>query len=59
MTRAVRWQDCVVTLERLGCTLALEVGPGTVLSGLVKRITSGIRCLPAIDVRKLQQQLAA
>jgi [acyl-carrier-protein] S-malonyltransferase len=59
VTRAVRWQDCVVTLERLGCTLALEVGPGTVLSGLVKRITSGIRCLPAIDVRKLQQQLAA
>jgi [acyl-carrier-protein] S-malonyltransferase len=59
VTAPVRWQDCVVTLERLGCRLALEVGPGTVLSGLVRRITSGIRCLPASDVRKLQQQLAA
>jgi [acyl-carrier-protein] S-malonyltransferase len=58
VTAPVRWQDCVVTLERLGCNLALEVGPGTVLSGLVRRITSGIRCLPAIDVRRLQQQLA-
>lgn len=59
VTSPVRWQDCVVALERLGCGLALEVGPGTVLSGLVKRVTSGVRCLPAIDVRKLQQQLAA
>jgi [acyl-carrier-protein] S-malonyltransferase len=59
VTSPVRWQDCVVTLEGLGCGLALEVGPGSVLSGLVKRVTSGIRCLPAIDVQKLQQQLAA
>jgi len=59
VTSPVRWQDSVAALERAGCTLALEVGPGSVLSGLVRRITSGIRCLPAIDVRKLQQQLAA
>jgi [acyl-carrier-protein] S-malonyltransferase len=58
VTSPVRWQDCVRTLERLGCRVALEVGPGTVLSGLARRITSGIRCLPALDVRKLQQQLA-
>jgi [acyl-carrier-protein] S-malonyltransferase len=59
VTSPVRWQDCIVGLERLGCGLALEVGPGSVLSGLVRRITSGIRCLPASDVQKLQQQLAA
>jgi len=59
VTSPVRWQDCVGALERLGCGLALEVGPGSVLSGLVRRITSGIRCLPASDVQKLQQQLAA
>jgi [acyl-carrier-protein] S-malonyltransferase len=59
VTSAVRWQDCVVALEGFGCGLALEVGPGSVLSGLVRRITGGIRCLPAADVRKLQTQLAA
>ena len=59
VTSPVRWQDSIVVLEGLGCALALEVGPGTVLTGLVRRITSGIRCLPASDLQKLQQQLAA
>jgi len=59
VTSQVRWQDCVVTLEGLGCGLALEVGPGSVLTSFVRRITNGIRCLPAADVNKLQQQLAA
>lgn len=59
VTSPVRWQDCVVALERLGCNLALEAGPGSVLSGLVRRIAKGMRCLPAADIRKVQQQLAA
>ena len=40
----VRWQECVEALARAGCTAALEVGPGRVLRGLVKRIAPTIRC---------------
>jgi len=40
----VRWEESVEKLSRLGCTRALEVGPGKVLKGLIKRIA------PAMDV---------
>ena len=33
----VRWSDCVAALEREGAGLFFEVGPGRVLSGLLKR----------------------
>jgi [acyl-carrier-protein] S-malonyltransferase len=45
----VRWEACVQELARLGCTAALEVGPGKVLCGLVKRIAPTIRCAPGDD----------
>jgi len=35
----VRWEESVQKLEALGCTRALEIGPGRVLSGLIKRIS--------------------
>jgi [acyl-carrier-protein] S-malonyltransferase len=38
----VRWEETVRTLERLGCRRVLEVGPGKVLTGLVKRISSSL-----------------
>ncbi len=46
----VRWQECIEALARLGCTAAIEVGPGKVLSGLVKRITPAIRCVAGDDL---------
>lgn len=38
----VRWEQCVHKLAALGATAAVEVGPGKVLSGLIKRIAPAI-----------------
>jgi len=46
----VRWDESVKELARLGCTAAVEVGPGKVLSGLVKRIAPTIRCVAGDDL---------
>lgn len=37
VTHPVRWQDCLRTLANYGCSTALEVGPGRVLTNLAKR----------------------
>ncbi|MDX2051308.1 MAG: ACP S-malonyltransferase [Polyangiaceae bacterium] len=41
----VRWQQSVSKARELGVTAALEVGPGKVLAGLVKRIEKELRVL--------------
>ncbi len=41
LTAPVRWVGCVQTIGELGVTRFLEVGPGNVLSGLVRRIVPG------------------
>lgn len=38
----VRWEESVRELERLGCERALEIGPGKVLTGLIRRISPGL-----------------
>lgn len=35
----VRWEESVQHLEELGCERALEIGPGKVLTSLIKRIS--------------------
>ncbi|HYB52994.1 MAG TPA: malonyl CoA-acyl carrier protein transacylase, partial [Thermoanaerobaculia bacterium] len=39
----VRWVESVRLLAREGVDRALEIGPGSVLAGLVKRIEKGIK----------------
>jgi [acyl-carrier-protein] S-malonyltransferase len=55
----VRWQEGVEELARLGCRAALEVGPGRVLSALVKRVAPEIRCAPADDLDAARALLEA
>jgi len=45
----VRWEESIAALAGLGCTAAVEVGPGRVLTGLVKRIAPSIKCMPGED----------
>ena len=45
LTSPVRWVDCVRTLRRLGADTIVEVGPGSVLTGLVRRIDPEMQTL--------------
>jgi len=49
VTAPVRWEETARTLAT-GATLALEVGPGRVLSGLFRRIVPALATVPAGDV---------
>lgn len=42
VVRPVRWEESVKKMEELGCRRVLEIGPGRVLSGLIKRIAPGL-----------------
>jgi [acyl-carrier-protein] S-malonyltransferase len=45
LTSPVRWIDCVQRLVALGAEMLIEVGPGTVLSGLARRIVPEVRAI--------------
>ena len=38
----VRWEESVMKLSQLGCRRALEIGPGKILNGLIKRIAPAL-----------------
>ncbi|GAA3529532.1 ACP S-malonyltransferase [Zobellella aerophila] len=55
----VRWTETVESMAEQGITLALEMGPGKVLTGLAKRIDKRVEGLAVNDAAGLQQALAA
>lgn len=55
----VRWVDCVNTMVSSGISTTIECGPGKVLSGLNKRIASGLNTLSIEKPDEVTAVLAA
>lgn len=49
VTSTVRWADCMVRLIDLGCDLFVELGPGGVLAGLLKRTSKDVEVISVGD----------
>jgi [acyl-carrier-protein] S-malonyltransferase len=58
VTGAVRWVDCVKALVEAGPQVFIEVGPGKVLSGLMKQIDPAQKALNVDDAASLEKALA-
>jgi [acyl-carrier-protein] S-malonyltransferase len=56
LTAPVRWIECVQRLVDLGAEALIEVGPGSVLSGLARRIAPGVRAV-TVNTRDAATQL--
>jgi len=59
VTGAVRWVDCVHALAGAGVELFIEVGPGKVLSNLLRQIDPAQKTLHVEDAASLEKTLAA
>ncbi|KIL44852.1 ACP S-malonyltransferase [Jeotgalibacillus soli] len=55
----VLWEDTIVKLIDLGVDTFIEVGPGKVLSGLVKKVDRRAKTLPVFDQESLQAAITA
>jgi [acyl-carrier-protein] S-malonyltransferase len=59
LTGRVRWTESVRRMAALGVDTFVEVGPGTVLTGLIKRTVDGVRVLDAGDAAGVQAVVEA
>jgi [acyl-carrier-protein] S-malonyltransferase len=58
VTAPVRWEESVRRMRREGVELFVEVGPGKVLSGLVRQIDRSAECLRVEDSATLNEAVA-
>jgi [acyl-carrier-protein] S-malonyltransferase len=59
VTGTVRWTESVeYMIDQLGCNLFLELGPGDVLAGLIRRIRKGTEVLSIGDSSSLKAAIA-
>lgn len=55
VTSTVRWVDCMEQLLSLGCDLFIELGPGGVLAGLLRRARRDVDVISMSDVESVQR----
>lgn len=55
----VRWEESVRTMAEFGVRTFVEVGPGSSLSGLIRKTLDGVRVLRVEDRATLEQTLSA
>ena len=52
--KPVRWRESIINMINLGCDKFIEIGPGKVLSGLVKRIDKNVKLISINNIEDLQ-----
>jgi len=50
VTGTVRWLDCMEGMLGCGCDFFIELGPGGVLAGLLKRTNKDVEAISVSDV---------
>jgi [acyl-carrier-protein] S-malonyltransferase len=55
----VFWEDCIKTMIQNGVDTFIEIGPGKVLSGFVKKIDKSVKVYNVEDNASLEQTIAA
>ena len=59
VTGAVRWTECIARLQEAGAESYIEVGPGRVLTGLLRQIDRAMTAHNVEDSASLEKTLAA
>jgi [acyl-carrier-protein] S-malonyltransferase len=54
VTGTVRWLDCMERLAGLGCDFFIELGPGGVLAGLLRRTRKDVDVISVSDSTSVQ-----
>ena len=49
----VRWRESIINMIKLGNKKFIEIGPGRVLSGLVKRIDRNVELIQVNNIKDL------
>ena len=55
VTGTVRWLDCVERLVKLGCDFFIELGPGSVLAGLLRRTRKDLDVISVSDAESVRK----
>jgi [acyl-carrier-protein] S-malonyltransferase len=58
LSHSVLWEDCVKAIHHSGLRTFVEVGPGRVLSGLIKRIVPGVQLFNVDSGESLEAALS-
>lgn len=54
VVNSVLWEDCVKNMIQAGAKIFLEVGPGRVLTGLMRRIDRNVEATSISDLRSIE-----